>query len=84
MKTNTIDIRDPESFGVDQIIFSDESSTSYNCAALGLGQDLAGKFVFIASDHSKMPGRVIGLKDKSQALNLISAVQKAIQLGWFD
>ena len=70
----TIDVRDEADAAVDVIKFSDSYAT--HIFGEGIGEE--GSFVMLYDDNDDY----VVINDKEHALNLIKALNKAIELGW--
>ena len=72
----TIDVRDEVEDVVQVIKFSD----SYATHLVGEGIGKEGSFVMLYDDNDDY----VVVNDKQHALNLIKALNKAIELGWLE
>ena len=73
----TIDIRNTSEDAIDTITFASASSVSYICGKLVKG----GNDVEVQDPEDDYRSLVI--ESKEDAENMIKALQKAIELGWF-
>ena len=76
----SIDIRNESSGEITQIVFANSSENEYNCSALVK----LPKEVYVVSDCTEWTEREMRIMCKEDAINLIKAVERAIQLGWFN